>query len=160
MNRKFPDAVSRPINAACAGRPPPDHKSIQFARRDQQPSERCHNLSGTEGPENRFRSLPSKPEPVAKHPRTDNSATPELAMQGYCPVTVIKKTAGSKGNPKLGVIHLGKLYLFADSEKMQTFLADPVPYTPVLNEIDVVRFFEERRDRSRKTRMGPEGSDT
>ena len=27
---------------------------------------------------------------------------------------------------------------------MKTFLAEPMPYTPVLNEIDVVRFFEER----------------
>ncbi len=28
--------------------------------------------------------------------------------------------------------------------EMEKFLADPAPYTPVLNEIDVVRFFEER----------------
>ncbi len=69
---------------------------------------------------------------------------PDLAMQGYCPVTVIKEDRWVEGNPKLGVIHLGKLYLFSDADKMQTFLADPVPYTPVLNEIDVVRFFEER----------------
>ncbi|NND96595.1 MAG: DUF3508 domain-containing protein, partial [Pirellulaceae bacterium] len=70
---------------------------------------------------------------------------PELAMQGYCPVTVIKQDRWVEGNPKLGVIHLGKLYLFADTDAMQTFLADPVPYTPILNEIDVVRFFEERK---------------
>ncbi|MGB7343025.1 MAG: DUF255 domain-containing protein [Pirellulaceae bacterium] len=73
------------------------------------------------------------------------SSTPDLAMQGYCPVTVIKKDQWVEGNPKLGVIHLGKLYLFCDNEAMETFLADPVPYTPVLNEIDVVRYFEERR---------------
>ena len=28
---------------------------------------------------------------------------------------------------------------------MKKFLADPIPFTPVLNEIDVVRFFEERK---------------
>ncbi len=72
------------------------------------------------------------------------SPSPELAMEGYCPVTVIKEDRWVEGNPKFGVIHLGKLYLFSDAGKMQTFLADPVPYTPVLNEIDVVRFFEER----------------
>ena len=33
---------------------------------------------------------------------------------------------------------------FQNEEAMSTFLADPVPFTPVLNEIDVVRFFEER----------------
>jgi len=73
------------------------------------------------------------------------SPAPELAMQGYCPVTVIKHDQWVEGNPKMGVIHLGKLYLFGSAEAMETFLADPVPYTPVLNEIDVVRYFEERK---------------
>ena len=79
---------------------------------------------------------------------TDHSTVtdePELAMQGYCAVTVIKEDRWVEGNPKFGVVHLGKLYLFANAESMQTFLADPIPYTPVLNEIDVVRFFEERK---------------
>lgn len=70
---------------------------------------------------------------------------PELALQGFCPVTVVDDNAWVEGNPDHGVVHLGKLYLFASREKMQAFLADPVPYTPVLNGIDVVRFFEERR---------------
>ena len=79
---------------------------------------------------------------------TDTSTVtdePELAMQGYCAVTVIKEDRWVEGNPKFGVVHLGKLYLFANAESMQMFLADPIPYTPVLNEIDVVRFFEERK---------------
>ncbi len=80
--------------------------------------------------------------PVSPEPA---SLKPELAMQGFCPVTVIKKDQWVEGNPKLGVIHLGKLYLFADAAAMETFLADPAPFTPVLNEIDVVRYFEERR---------------
>ncbi len=69
---------------------------------------------------------------------------PELAMQGFCPVTVITEDKWVEGKPEFGVIHLGKLYLFTSEQHMTTFLADPVPYTPVLNEIDVVRFFEER----------------
>lgn len=71
--------------------------------------------------------------------------TPELAMQGFCPVTVIKEDRWAEGNPQFGVIHLGRLYLFVNAQAMQTFLDDPAPYTPVLNEIDVVRFFEERK---------------
>ncbi|QDT09282.1 thioredoxin family protein [Planctomycetes bacterium K23_9] len=86
--------------------------------------------------------MPSN-ESIAK--AKSSSATPQLAMQGYCPVTVIKKDEWVEGNPKMGVVHLGKLYLFANADAMETFLADPVPYTPVLNEIDVVRYFEERR---------------
>lgn len=70
---------------------------------------------------------------------------PELAMQGFCPVTVIQEDKWVEGRPEFGVIHLGKLYLFASEDKMQSFLSDPVPFTPVLNEIDAVVFFEERR---------------
>jgi len=70
---------------------------------------------------------------------------PELAMQGFCAVTVINENKWVEGNPEYGVIHLGKLYLFSNQQAMGAFLADPVPYTPVLNEIDVVRFFEERK---------------
>lgn len=69
----------------------------------------------------------------------------ELAMQGFCPVTVISQDKWVEGNPKFGVVHLGKLYLFTSEANMKTFLADPIPFTPVLNEIDVVRFFEERK---------------
>ena len=43
------------------------------------------------------------------------------------------------------MIHLGKLYLFADADAVKTFLSSPMSYTPMLNEIDVVRFFEEKK---------------
>ncbi|TWU60024.1 hypothetical protein Poly51_02980 [Rubripirellula tenax] len=71
-------------------------------------------------------------------------AEPELAMDGYCAVTVVDDAKWVEGSPEFGVIHLGKLYLFSTQDKMKKFLAEPIPYTPVLNEIDVVRFFEER----------------
>lgn len=74
----------------------------------------------------------------ADQPRT-------LAMDGYCAVTLLEKNEWLEGNPKFGVIHLGHLYLFVDGDAMQRFLADPEPFTPVLNGIDVVRFFEEKR---------------
>ncbi|MEM6690336.1 MAG: thioredoxin fold domain-containing protein [Planctomycetota bacterium] len=83
-------------------------------------------------------SLPSK-DPVGA------PMVPELAMDGFCAVSVIQQKEWVEGKPQHGVIHLGKLYLFADSEAKEEFLRDPTPYTPVLNEIDVVRFFEERR---------------
>jgi len=81
---------------------------------------------------------------------TDESAeTPDqprtLAMDGYCAVTLLEKNEWAEGNPKFGVIHLGQLYLFVDGDAMQRFLGNPEPFTPVLNGIDVVRFFEEKR---------------
>lgn len=94
----------------------------------------------------------SAPEPVQPQPASSQLAgeeelakVPELAMQGFCAVTVINEDRWSEGSAQYGVIHLGKLYLFVSEQAMQTFLADPAPYTPVLNEIDVVRFFEEEK---------------
>jgi thioredoxin-related protein/YHS domain-containing protein len=85
------------------------------------------------------------PSDTTKAVATTNAEDLELAMQGFCAVTVISEDRWVEGNPEFGAVHLGKLYLFTSKEKMETFLADPVPYTPVLNEIDVVRFFEERQ---------------
>ena len=83
--------------------------------------------------------------PTTPSKSAEKADEPELAMQGFCPVTVIQEDRWVEGIPKFGVIHLGKLYLFANADNMQTFLADPIPYTPVLNELDVVRFFEEHK---------------
>jgi protein disulfide-isomerase len=66
-------------------------------------------------------------------------------LDGYCPVSLLDSDKWAEGKPEFGVIHLGQLYLFADGESMKKFLDDPEPYTPVLNGIDVVRFFEEKR---------------
>ena len=89
-------------------------------------------------------SSPRTPSAATSSPTTPSSGEPELAMEGFCAVTVISEDKWVEGKPEHGVIHLGKLYLFQNEEAMSTFLADPVPFTPVLNEIDVVRFFEER----------------
>lgn len=91
--------------------------------------------------------------PVSQTPASP-ATTPKLAMEGFCAVTVIDEDKWEEGNPKFGVVHLGKLYLFASQGKMESFLADPTPYTPVLNEIDVVRFFEERQIVPGKRRFG------
>ncbi len=82
--------------------------------------------------------------PAETRPSQPVSTQPELALEGYCAVTIAEEIRWEEGKPEFGVIHLGKLYLFASDAAMQTFLANPEPYTPVLNEIDVVRFFEER----------------
>lgn len=87
----------------------------------------------------------NKAAPADLSSESADEATPDLALQGFCPVSVIEEDRWVEGKAELGVIHLGKLYLFASEENREIFLADPIPYTPVLNEIDVVRFFEERR---------------
>jgi protein disulfide-isomerase len=88
--------------------------------------------------------------PIDSIPAGEDSASaipaaPKLAMDGYCPVSLLEQDQWIEGNPQFGVIHLGQLYLFVDQAAVTKFLADPEPYTPVLNGIDVVRFFEEKR---------------
>ncbi len=70
---------------------------------------------------------------------------PPLAMQGYCPVAVIDNDQWLPGQLEFGLIHLGQLYLFSSADAMETFRTTPEKYTPVLNGMDVVLFFEERR---------------
>ncbi len=89
--------------------------------------------------------------PTASAPQTPPSAaTPPtashpIALEGYCPVSLLDHDKWIEGNTQHGVVHLGQLYLFANAEAAKKFLTDPEPYTPVLNGIDVVRFFEEKR---------------
>lgn len=80
--------------------------------------------------------------PTARVPASSN---PTLALEGYCVVSLINGHDWVQGNPQFGVVHLGQLYLFTSQQNMETFLDNPVPYTPMLNGIDVVRFFEERK---------------
>lgn len=89
-------------------------------------------------------TTPTAQTPTSPAP-TSNNADIELAMDGYCAVTVIENDRWVEGNPEFGVVHLGRLYLFSDKPSMERFLENPEPYTPVLNGIDVVRFFEERK---------------
>ncbi|MGV3485849.1 MAG: DUF255 domain-containing protein [Planctomycetaceae bacterium] len=84
-------------------------------------------------------------EPLPAASSNKGAAELELAMDGYCAVTVIDKDRWVEGNPEFGVVHLGRLYLFCDQAAMERFLKNPEPYTPVLNGIDVVRFFEEHK---------------
>jgi protein disulfide-isomerase len=82
--------------------------------------------------------------PPSRPTGTSSGDQPTLAMEGFCSVSVINESRWVEGKPDFGVVHLGKLYLFASEAAMKEFLANPMPYTPVLNEIDVVRFFEDR----------------
>lgn len=96
------------------------------------------------------RALPA-PQKTASQPHSANkpkaAAAKELppeAMEGYCSVTVIEQRRWERGNPDFGVIHLGQLYLFADAAAKEKFQEAPQRYTPVLNGIDVVKFFDQR----------------
>lgn len=83
-------------------------------------------------------SIPTAPYGVAER---KPSATP-LGMDGFCPVTLLQANKWVQGNPKFGVIHRGRTYLFKGQQEKQRFLDDPDEYSPVLAGIDPVALTE------------------
>ncbi|HEV7226780.1 MAG TPA: thioredoxin family protein [Pirellulales bacterium] len=70
--------------------------------------------------------------------------SPPLALEGYCPVTLVESRSlpsgapWQVGDPNVGAIHRGMLYLFTNAANQQKFLANPDRYSPVLRGHDPV----------------------
>jgi YHS domain-containing protein len=64
--------------------------------------------------------------------------SPPVALDGFCPVTLVEKRAWSAGNVAFGAVHRGRTYLFVGPEQVQKFLANPDAYAPVLSGNDPV----------------------
>jgi YHS domain-containing protein/thiol-disulfide isomerase/thioredoxin len=65
-----------------------------------------------------------------------------FALNGNCPVSLLTISKWVPGNETFGCAHRGKTYLFASQAHMDTFLADPDKYSPVLAGFDPVDFSE------------------
>ena len=63
---------------------------------------------------------------------------PSVALDGYCPVSLIRSDTWRKGDPRWGVIHRGRIYLFASKREKDEFFSRPDEYSPVLSGIDPV----------------------
>jgi YHS domain-containing protein/thiol-disulfide isomerase/thioredoxin len=68
--------------------------------------------------------------------------TPNLALNGDCPVTLLKEGRWAAGDQRWGCVHRGKTYLFASEEKQKLFLTNPDDFSPVLAGFDPVVFHE------------------
>lgn len=64
--------------------------------------------------------------------------SPPLALEGYCPVTLIEKMVWKQGNPLYGAIHLNRTYLFSSAEQQAKFLANPERFCPIISGNDPV----------------------
>ena len=73
-----------------------------------------------------------------------NEASP-LALDGYCPVTMVHSYEWQLGSPKLDAVYEGRMYLFAGQRERQLFLSQPQRYAPVEAGCDVVRLVDEKR---------------
>ena len=59
-------------------------------------------------------------------------SAPETALDGYCPVCLVKADKLVKGSARFQSVHDGKRYLFPGAEQKKTFDADPAAFVPTL----------------------------
>lgn len=63
---------------------------------------------------------------------------PPLALDGFCPTTLVEREQWVMGDVRFGAIHRGRTYLFLGPNEVQKFLADPEKFAPVLSGNDPV----------------------
>jgi YHS domain-containing protein len=68
------------------------------------------------------------------------SKAPPIALEGYCPVTLLESMKWKKADKRFGAIHRGRTYLFVSEAEQQKFLARPDAYSPLLSGYDPVVF--------------------
>lgn len=77
-----------------------------------------------------------------------------FALNGNCPVSLLTISKWVPGDERFGCVHRGKTYLFASREHMETFLASPDQYSPVLAGFDPVAFSEKGELNDGKESLG------
>jgi protein disulfide-isomerase len=81
-------------------------------------------------------------------------AAPQVALGGLCPVQLHRvrqfvhdkaRYKATMGDPRYGVVHRGRTYLFSSPVEQQEFLRDPDRFSPALGGNDPVMFFDDGR---------------
>jgi len=80
---------------------------------------------------------PMSPPPVDSTAKTP-AANPPFGLDGCCPVTLVEQQKWVQGDPRWGLQHRGRTYLFAGPEEQQRFWKDPDRYAPVVSGNDIV----------------------
>ncbi len=70
------------------------------------------------------------------------AAPSALGLDGYCPVTLLRDNKWVAGDPRFGIKHRGRVYLFASQREQDVFYADPDEFSPVLAGLDPVHLTE------------------
>ncbi|MFM8213904.1 MAG: hypothetical protein ACKN82_04590, partial [Pirellula sp.] len=95
--------------------------------------------------------LPTQPLPTQPPTKIEPSLPSEVAMGGFCPVSLsmaieASKTGTSpspawvKGNGDFAVRHRGRVYHCVSEEALAKFLENPDLYAPVLSGCDLVEY--------------------
>ena len=84
---------------------------------------------------------PPQNEMPAQPPTTTQSeADVKIAMDGFCPIALLKHNEWVAGHKRWGAMHRGHVYLFTSAAAQQQFLADPDGHAPLLSGYDPVVF--------------------
>lgn len=80
--------------------------------------------------------------PATRQPAggVSQSPTERIGMAGFCPVTLAESESWQPGQPDLTCKHRGQLFRFVDHRALESFVASPDLYAPVLAGYDVVAF--------------------
>ena len=65
---------------------------------------------------------------------------PPIALEGYCPVTLVEQRKWKAADRQFGAIHRDRTYLFASEFEQRKFLANPDAYSVMLSGLDPVLF--------------------
>jgi protein disulfide-isomerase len=109
--------------------------------------------TGNADPRSQTPAVAENPAGAAVAPQV-HAGNPPLALDGYCPVQLSEKERWVKGNPRWGLIHRGRTYLFAGPEEQSRFFADPDRFAPVLSGGDVVLATEQGQQVEGKREYG------
>lgn len=118
--RGVADGADSEISVASAGESPAMPRI-----RPPSPMRQTASARGAETP-----SVTESPRPAAKKM--------PLALDGFCPVTLLTRQKWQAGDRRWGAYHRGHLYLFAGEAEQKAFLAAPDDYTPAYNGLDPV----------------------
>ena len=138
-------ANNHPPNNHPPNNQPPNNQPAQnqFAQNPQPQQPPRNNTAPARDPQRNTGGV------VAQHanhaPQQSNnqpSGKPTVALDGYCPVTLVHQRGWLQGEKQWGAIHEGHIYLFAGPQQQQQFLANPELYAPLLGGHDPVRFAE------------------
>jgi protein disulfide-isomerase len=86
---------------------------------------------------------PGRPAPV--HPAGGPFPAP-VGLEGFCPVSLVHQNRWVAGDARYGVIHRGRLYLFAGPRERDVFWKDPDQFAPALGGMDAVLALEMRQE--------------
>jgi protein disulfide-isomerase len=85
------------------------------------------------------------PQAAVPDPRALPPNAPPLGFDGYCPVSMRQHWKWVAGDPRYGVVHVGRTYWFAGPNEQQQFLADPHRFSPALSGMDPVMAIDHRQ---------------